>query len=168
MVRRGGSNCDGTQEAMADEYNLYGYPQPDRGARQEPNCEDFEYNGSGSLYFSWSELNGHWQERNPHTRDGLILDWVMGEMSMVRRQVNGTLKSKLDALIRRAGSQPRPPDVFRMVWFIPSASAASPCSRAPSPTPSGAPPSGPASNGGQSPPSETKVDGHKKRGVRVG
>lgn len=75
----GASNpCDATQVAIAQEYDDY-----DTGARQQPNCDDVEYNGDRSVYFSWDELNGYWQEGNPHDRYG----WVQQ-----------TLKTNLDAL----------------------------------------------------------------------
>ena len=63
--------CDDEQRTMAQEYDDY-----DVQHREHPSCSEIEYKGAGTANFSWEELNGYFQEGNPHTGYG----WVQLEL----------------------------------------------------------------------------------------
>lgn len=64
----GGTQCDEEQRRIADEYRNAGWVF----GRKAPACDDIEKNGSGTAHFSWAELNGWFQEGNPHTGYGWV------------------------------------------------------------------------------------------------
>ncbi len=83
----GGTQCDEEQRRIADEYRNAGWVF----GRKAPACDDIEENGSGTAHFSWAELNGWFQEGNPHTGYGWVQQSLKtsirgsaGEMGPVR------------------------------------------------------------------------------------
>ena len=63
----GGGSCDDEQLEMAQEYVDY-----DVREREHPDCSDIEYKGAGTANFTWDELNGYFQEGNPHEDYGWV------------------------------------------------------------------------------------------------
>ena len=82
----GTNPCDETQQAIAEEYVDYNV------ARSHPNCEHIEYKGARAVHFSWSELNGDWQEGNPHTDYGWVSQALKDGLDDMRTRWGGQLK----------------------------------------------------------------------------
>lgn len=59
--------CDDEQRKIAQEYEDY-----DIQEREHPDCSDIEYKGAGTANFTWDELNGYFEEGNPHTDYGWV------------------------------------------------------------------------------------------------
>ncbi len=59
--------CDDEQRKIAQEYVDY-----DVQEREHPDCSDIEYKGAGTANFKWEELNGYFQEGNPHKHYGWV------------------------------------------------------------------------------------------------
>ena len=82
----GTNPCDETQQAIAEEYVDYNV------ARSHPNCEHIEYEGARAVHFSWSELNGHWQEGNPHEHYGWVSQALKDGLDDMRTRWGDELK----------------------------------------------------------------------------
>lgn len=81
----GNEDCDDTQTEIYEEYNN-GMPHGGHGQSppDSPNsCEDVEHHGSGyqmATNFDWGELNGYFQDGNPHGGNGGGWGWVQSDL----------------------------------------------------------------------------------------
>lgn len=85
--------CDGGEETECDDeiqgeiHGEYDSGQPHGGHGQlppaSPDCEDIEHhtsNHSMATNFRWGELNGYFQDGNPHSANGGGWGWVQGDL----------------------------------------------------------------------------------------
>lgn len=64
----GGTSCDDEQRRIANEYQNSSWVQ----GRAAPACTDIVKDGDGTANFTWAELNGCFQNGNPHNGYGWI------------------------------------------------------------------------------------------------
>lgn len=72
--------CEDTVQAIINEYVTF-------EVNLQPTCEDFASDG-GSTNFDWSELNGEWQEGNPHEPWGMITAGLTDGLEATRTNYN--------------------------------------------------------------------------------
>ena len=81
----GGTDCDDTQTEIYEEYNSNN-PHGGHGQspQQEPaNCKTIEHHASGhqmATNFTWGELNGYFQDGNPHRGNGGGWGWIQSAL----------------------------------------------------------------------------------------
>lgn len=68
--------CDPEVQLMIAEYAT-------RGMSLAPTCDDFA-NSGGATYFTWSELNGHFQDGNTHNPWGMVTSTLKNRLDTVR------------------------------------------------------------------------------------
>ncbi len=78
--------CDDEQRKMAQEYEEY-----DVQEREHPSCSDIEYQGAGTANFAWDELNGFFQEGNPHKHYGWVQSGLKAGIQGMRDAYGGPL-----------------------------------------------------------------------------
>lgn len=81
--------CDDEQRKMAQEYEDY-----DVQEREHPSCSDIEYKGAGTADFDWDELNGYFQEGNPHEHYGWVQSSLKTGIQGMRDAYGGPLPLK--------------------------------------------------------------------------
>lgn len=64
----GGTSCDDEQRRIANEYQNSSWVQ----GRAAPARTDIVKDGAGTANFTWAELNGYFQEGNPHNGYGWV------------------------------------------------------------------------------------------------
>lgn len=69
-------SCDPEVETMIAEYTTY-------NVNLRPTCSDFTKSG-GSTYFTWSELNGYFQDGNPHNPWGMVSSALINGLEATR------------------------------------------------------------------------------------
>lgn len=82
----GGTLCDDEQRRIADEYRKASWVV----GRAAPACDDIERNGSGTKHFSWAELNGWFQQGNPHTEYGWVQEGLKTSIEDLRAKWGGS------------------------------------------------------------------------------